>query len=260
MKAADKRKILKRRAIKLQTLTKYSPKDYPDKLINHDGRKVYIGTAKQPLMKAGYGFNGVLAQDEHRQLVQCHACKEWLIQISPKHLKRCSGLTTREYKKQYGLNYTQALISDAEAYKRTQRVLCDAFTQRSGHFDKETQINAGKKGAITNKKRTSMQKYNSTGTCPLQLKTQLIEFIKCNRELPSKYNRGRKLFENLTNRYGSISNAYQEIGLPTFEKQGTNHIYTFADGMQYKINVTKMHDRNILYELLLSKCKVLQCK
>src|SRR4051794_35493766 len=74
--------------------------------------RAYVGINKTPFMPAadnGHGFQGVLAQDEDREFVQCHACGEWKRLIGNKHLESCSGMTVRQYKEKYGLNKDQGL-------------------------------------------------------------------------------------------------------------------------------------------------------
>ena len=105
---------------------------YTKNIIKYSGApsgKAYIGVNKEPLMpvKEGYGFQGVLLQDESRQFVQCHNCGEWFKSITGGHLKTCSGLSGREYKQKYGLYLTKGLISDEVHKKFTDNIVLNHY-------------------------------------------------------------------------------------------------------------------------------------
>lgn len=215
--------------------------------------KAYVGINKSPFMPAaddGHGYQGVLIQDEDREFIQCHSCGKWMQKISNLHLKSCSGLTTTQYKEKYGLQKTTGLVSDETSLRLTKAALKNKFSI--------TQKRNLKKGYPPPKSRShSMEFFNRHGTCPLQLKTRLIEFIKCNRELPSQNNRGRPIYKALRRRYGEYGHALSAHGLPWMKRQGTNMRFSFPDGTVYKYNINQFHDREELFNLIMEKCPVM---
>lgn len=232
--------------------------EYRDKIISHKESptgRAYVGINKSPFMPAadnGHGFQGVLLQDENRVMVQCHACGKWMQKIANKHLASCSGLTVAAYKEKYGIGSDTGLVSDETSLRLTKAALKNKESIR----EKFSRSNVGR-GKHGRSKPHSMEFFNKHGTCPLQLKTRLYEFIRCNRELPGQGNRGRPIYKALRRRYGSFSHALTAHGLPYMKRQGTTMRFAFADGTTYKYNINQFHDREELYQLMMQKCPVL---
>jgi hypothetical protein len=232
---------------------KNNKESYADKIIDYPQSptgKAYVGINKQPFMKAagnGYGFQGVLIQDENREKIQCHGCGAWVQKLTTGHVYSCSQLTTTEYKKKYGLNSDQGLVSDETSLRLTRVALLNKATHRTF---------GGKRGRGGTKKH-SISFFNRYGTCPLQLKTRLYEFIRCNRELPSPGNRGKALYQVLSRRFGTYEKALIAHELPSMKRDGTNMQFTFSDGTIYKYNLNQFYDRQKLYYIMLDKCPVL---
>lgn len=235
-----------------QELTKDYFIDYKDAPTG----KAYIGVAKAPLMPnvKGHGFQGVLIQDEERELIECAACGKWSKKISYTHLKKCSGLKPLEYKEKFGLNKTRGLVSDALSFKLTQ---CALKNQNINNIGKYTHT----KGTILKMKvKRTREMENEKGTCPEQIKARLYEFIRCNRELPSTRNRGRALYKILKKRFGSYPEGLAAHGLPFLKRKGTNMMYIFPDDTIYKYNLNRFPDREALYNMMLEKCPALSKK
>ena len=232
--------------------------EYLDKIIEHKESptgKAYVGINKTPFMPAaedGHGFQGVLLQDENRELVQCHACGKWMQKIANKHLASCSGISVAAYKEKYGIGSDTGLVSDETSLRLTKA----ALKNKESIQEKFAKSYAGR-GKHGRTKPHAMEFFNRHGTCPLQLKTRLYEFIRCNRELPGQGNRGRPIYKALRRRYGSFSHALTAHGLPYMKRQGTTMRFAFADGTTYKYNINQFHDREELYQLMMQKCPVL---
>ena len=213
--------------------------------------KAYVGINKSPFMPAaenGHGYQGVLLQDDNREFIQCHACGKWMQKNTAFHLKQCCGLTVPEYKTKYGLNHDQGLVSDETSLRLTKACLMNT----------RPYVVKSHEGVHGRKSRPhSMEFFNKHGTCPLQLKTRLYEFIHCNRELPSQHNRGRRIYRALTKRYGSFGHALSAHGLPWMRRKGTTLRFAFADGSVYAYNLNQFYDREALYNLMVKKCPVL---
>lgn len=218
---------------------------------------VYVGVNKAPFMRnpSGHGFLGVLLQDENRVYVQNSETGKWYKKITAKIIGR-TGITTAEYKIKYGLNQTTGLVSDATSNKLT--ISC--LKSREGREHIGPPPGASKKGLRTLNKtqahhrRSTVQMQNRHGTCELQLKTRMYEFLKTNKEFPGQSNRGETLYKSIKNRYGSFGEGLIHMGLPFFRRTGTNMVYTFPDGEVYRFNINRIHDRAELYSLIEKKC------
>lgn len=144
------------------------------------------------------------------------------------------------------------LVSDETSLRLTKA--CLKNKEGMQRFKKKRYVGAMGKGNTAGK---TTEYQNRHGTCPLQLKTRLIEFIKCNRELPARGNKGRSIYKALTNRYGSWGHALAANGLPWFKRVGTTYRYAFSDGTVYKYNINQFYDREKLYNLIMEKCPVM---
>ena len=233
--------------------------EYQDKIISYDDSptgRAYIGINKKPLMKNedGHGFQGVLLQDELRELVQCAACGKWMQKISHTHLKKCCGLTVDEYKEKYGLCKSTGLVSDETSFRLTQACL-----KNKEGIERFTKKYAGRKPPNTEGRKKTRQEENRYGTCPEQIKTRLYEFIINNRELPSQGNRGRPVYKVIARKSGKkFGEALADYGLPKFWRCGSNFEYTFPDGSKYFYNINQFHDREALYNLIMQKCPAIK--
>jgi len=211
--------------------------------------KAYIGIAKEPLMgnPSGYGFQGVLLQTPDRKLIQCSNCGEWKQRIDTLHIKKCSGgeiNNVGEYKQVYGLNKRQGLVSD---------FLADALRAAGMKNLKRGEPWKYTKG-VSRKAFSTRQTENQYGTCPEQLKTQTIDFVKTNKEMPSSSNRGRQLTKRLRYKFGSLNAAFSLFNLPTFERLGFITEYTFPDKSKAKFLLTDIHYKEALWSLIENKC------
>lgn len=248
-----------KRILKQKGFFKEHKNEYRDKIINcpeSPTGKAYVGINKSPFMPAaenGHGFQGVLLQDENREFVQCHGCGVWMQKITNRHLQSCSNLSIKDYKAKYGLGADTGLVSDETSLRLTKAALKNKVAQKA--FAKQ---HSGRNGVNGRKTGHSMEFFNKFGTCPLQLKTRLIEFIKCNRELPSQGNRGRTIYKALRKRYGSFGHALSAHGLPWMKRHGTNMRFAFSDGTIYKYNINQFHDREALYAMIMEKCPVMK--
>ena len=99
-----------------------------------------------------------------------------------------------------------------------------------------------------------MEYENKHGTCPLQLKTKLYEFVLNNRELPGSHNRGAQIYKALKRRYKDFSAALVAHGLPSVARKGTNMLYIFPDKTEYSYNINKLFDRYQLFNMIMEKC------
>ena len=109
---------------------------YVNQLITYEDApsgKAYIGAAKRPLMvnKTGFGFQGVILQDEDRKIVQCSGCGKWVRLLTTSHTMKCSKMSIGEYKKKFGLNDSTGVVSDETSLELTKNALLNKSSTKS---------------------------------------------------------------------------------------------------------------------------------
>ena len=213
--------------------------------------------------ESGFGYQGVLMQDETRENVECAACGIWAKKITTAHLLKCSKLTIEAYKEKYGLYTGAGLVSDMTSLRLTQNALknrsaMEGFAKNAQSFGIKAAFAGQKKATISMK---SMAWNNKLGTCPEQLRQRLKDFILCNRELPGQHNRGYSLYKALKRKFNdSYSEGLKFYGLPYRARKGTNLSFTFPDGSIYAYNLNRPYDREALFNLMLEKCDMFKEK
>lgn len=227
--------------------------------------KAYIGIAKKPLMPNdnGIGFKGVIIQDDSRQFIQCAGCGEWRKKLQDTHFKKCSKLTQEQYKVKFDILDGQSLVADETSLRYAESA--NKNREAIELFKRNQAKNSAKSIKSTKNKRRNrfkeikdtVQWQNRFGTCEEQLKSRLKEFILINKELPSSWNRGQALYKALVSRFGNCSKGLKHYGLPYRERVGTNLKFTFPDFTVYSYNLNKIYDRDALFSMMLSKCKLL---
>lgn len=241
----------------------YDPVKYEPKIVDYSyspNGKAYIGHNKSPFMKTEgkYGFQGVLLQDETRQYVQCYECGKWMKKIGNSHLKKCTKgamNTTREYKEKYGLGLSQGLVSDETSRLYAKSALKNKMHKKQDYSRLDKMRGKAIKANKGEKHTTAFQ--NKHATCPLQILTRLVNFINANQELPTSRNRGKSIYKVVRKRFGSFGHGLQSMGLPYFERQGTNYHYAFPDGQVLAFNINQDDQRDLLYQAMVNKCPVL---
>lgn len=215
--------------------------------------KAFIGLAKAPLMKnKKHGFQGVLLQSEDRSKVECSECGDWMKQITNSHLS-AHGLNASSYKKKYGLNIMTGLVSDVTKEKRFYKAIQNTNGLRNLRPNYQARY-------AKEKKNDQMEFKNLRGTCPEQLKSKLVDYIKRFHRLPTN---GTKSFPISTYslKFGSWSSALKNYGLPHRVK-GTGGItpikFLFPDGESYSIPNHEPNGYEMVYQVMLKKCKILK--
>lgn len=225
----------------------------------------YIGLAKQPLMTSvsGIGFQGVKLQSMNRELIQCYECGGWFKRLTYMHVKK-HGISLAEYKEKYGFNKHSAMTSDVYNNKLADVMINNIkkgiYKRGYNKAERMRKLQEGARRAVKEGKYTndSVEKQNSRGTCPKQLKQALINHVHRFYRLPSSV-KGRDCFPHiwvLKNRYGSLNNAFKHYGLPTRYKVGGWVVeYAFSDGTLMQIRNGDGYRE--LYAVMLKKCPVL---
>jgi len=219
--------------------------------------KAYIGFAKQPLMPNdnGIGFKGVKLQSENRELLQCYECGRWLKTLGG-HLKK-HKLTAEAYKRKYGLRQKTGLVSDIQGLRLSEQIV---HVKKNKAALKKNLCNFNHNARLKRKDyKTTMEQFNEYGTCPAQLKQQLIDYINRFKRLPKanpKTNRDGFSMAVHARRYGGVNGAFAYYGLPTRRSYGKGLLmYRFPDGTFFKTSSGMGFSE--LYEIMKRKCPVL---
>lgn len=218
--------------------------------------KAFIGLAKTPLTPAdnGIGFKGVKIQSENRELIQCSECGKWFKFLNT-HIRAIHGMTNDQYKEKFGLLKGSSLCSDAYSDRVARNM------EKAGGIKGAKKFTHNHKFAGKPRDYREEQKNNS-GTCELQLKTALVNYIHRFKRLP--YHDSRRRGEGyfvyrgvLKHRYGSFNRALAHYGLPTRTDLGRRCLYVFPDETTITVTKGNFEDYDHLYHRMLSKCPVL---
>ena len=206
----------------------------------------------------GVGFKGVKIQSENRAAVQCYECGRWF-KVLGSHISKFHGMKMDEYNDKYGFCRNENQMSDVSCNKAADHInkvinnagkrMCDSKLQK-------LRVIGQKKDKYDN----SIQEMNRYGTCPLQLKAYLADYIHRFKRLPSntsgKYGFGK--YNVYRRRFGSFNNALKSYGLPVRYKIGHKTEFVFEDGTQYFCDTR--YDNDELYSLLMEKCEIMKTK
>ena len=148
-------------------------------IIKSHGRKVYevpipqtgeIGfyrDYKEPLvpLDRGFGYEGVLLFNQAMDKTQCHFCGGWYQSVGG-HIKE-HGLTANQYKDEYGLFRSTALINEQTRLKRSGVM---TLRWRQGKIAvPDHRIGSRAARLVTLNRKAPMERKNKAGTCNMQL-------------------------------------------------------------------------------------------
>lgn len=193
-----------------------------------------------PFMKYenGFGYYGVLLEEESTGKLQCHICGKTALNIA-KHLHhKHKNISPKDYKIETGLNLTTPLVSES-----TRKKIKNNFLNLTKKKQKEVierlknlnkQLHSNPKKQRENK--ASIQMNNKYGTCPEQVKHQFWEIYNKLGRLPTTEELTGKLRYIIEDRFGSYEEAVVVWGIPREEYR--EHI---SNG---KINAVKAREEN----------------
>lgn len=185
-------------------------------------RSIYKGVP--PFMKfdKGYGYFGVLLEEESTGKLQCHLCGDTFLNLAKHIFHKHKDTSPKQYKITTGLNLTTPLMSE-----RTRKLIKnnfldldeekrDAIIKRMQRFNKELHSKGTKKQRVN---KATLEMNNKYGTCPEQIKYKFfarydeLGRIPNWRELPGGV---RSIIEK---RFGSYQEALITWGISQEEYQ-----------------------------------------
>jgi hypothetical protein len=191
----------------------------------------FMSKAQEPFMPVdkGFGYYGLLMETEDRELVQCHECGELFSRL-PAHLKSAHGISTREYKEKYELNYETALQASFISEKQS---IGGEFRYKLLHGklnNSEIKAYALKQAEIYRKNKMKRKKFRHTiemmnkfGTCPAQIEerfTKLVDRYGRALSYTEMIQEDRSLLAALVKRYRSYTNTLVYFGLKGKAQKG----------------------------------------
>lgn len=189
--------------------------------IKFDGYKpIYKGVPPFMKYEDGYGFYGVLLEEEATGKLQCHLCGETVLSISTHIRHKHKNITAREYRIKTGLSLTTPLVSESTRKKIKNNFLNLTAEKREEIINRLRGLNKKLHTEKTKKQReakASIQVNNRYGTCPEQVKSQFWElYTKLNR-LPNWTELSGRLRYIIETRFGSYEEAIVVWGVPREE-------------------------------------------
>lgn len=227
--------------------------------------RAYIGYNKKPLVKVkkGFGFKGVLLQNENRTLVQCHVCGKWYQGLNGGHLLT-HNTNQRNYRKQFGLERMTGLVADATSYQMeaSKQERFHKMTDEEREKIKQRFLEIRKSRVYVKQKHREEYK-NKQNTCDAQIQYRLKAYVHQYRELPKRTMKGEgsRLIDLLKRKYGPLEKGYALYGLP-FKRKLNGHarfrVYEMIapNKESYFVN-TRRFDKNDCYKWMVDNCKVL---
>lgn len=136
---------------------------------------VFYADYKEPFreVKDGYGYYGVLATTADKNYVQCHICG-FLFRSLSQHVRN-HGISTDQYKKDFGLFANAALVGEDVRQMLVNRYVGKVLLSKANHFKAREGLKEYwrkvKAGEIerTGNKEWSLQRRNKHFNCPEQL-------------------------------------------------------------------------------------------
>lgn len=212
----------------------------------YESTDLTLNNYKEPLsaVEDGYGYYGTVSVTKDGEYVQCHICGG-LYHSLPGHIWNEHDMKTRDYKKQFGLTSTTAMVSEEQRQKLKYGYLeylksltpeeKEAYLQKQRAFAR-----VGRKARSKVKtSKESLEAKNKKGTCPQQILAKIQECADAIGKTPSKnefikYCNSQRYVHLIYKVFGSWTNALDIAGLRknqinTPHKRFGKHRYSYTD-------------------------------
>jgi len=183
-------------------------------------KPIYKGIPPFMKFEDGYGFYGVLLEEESTGKLQCHLCSEVVLNISKHLYHKHKDITPKEYRIKTGLSLTTPLVSESTRKKFKNNFLNLTEEKREEIVNRLRNLNKKLHTDGTKKQReakASIQTNNRYGTCPEQVKSQFWELYTNLGRLPNWKELSGRLRYIIETRFGSYEEAVVVWGIPREE-------------------------------------------
>lgn len=194
---------------------------------------------KEPLRKVenGYGYQGVLISTVDNKYIQCHICGKLFSNLSA-HVKGKHKIIVRDYKSQFGLAFTTALVSEDARIKLKQATLnwLSTLTEEQKVEYKRIGFEAYKKSKRRpGQPAEQLESKNKKGTCPDQLLQKIRDVAEVIGHTPSKkefiaFTGTQRYVHLIYKTFGSWVDGIEMAGfMPKEQKHLSNKRYKYTD-------------------------------
>ena len=205
--------------------------------IKEDGfRPVYKGIPPFTKFEKGFGYYGVLLEDEESGKLQCHLCGELNNNLAKHIFHKHKDFTAKKYKEIVGLNLTTPLMSESTRKKFKNNFL-DLTEEKQQETIERLRSNNRKvhreKLLTPRSTKGTLEHKNKYGTCPEQAKTLFWEEYNKIGHIPIDKEMSNKLRNIIYTRFTSYREALLAWGIT--EQQYREHV---VEG-QIKVHQTR---------------------
>lgn len=178
-------------------------------------KPVYKGVPPFMKYEAGFGYYGVLLEEEKTGKLQCHICGHTALNIAKHIFHKHKDLSPQTYKEKVGLNLTTPLMSESTRKKIKNNFLnlpeADKVevVVRLQKLNKQLHLNPKKQRTS----KASLEANNKFGTCPLQVRSQFYETYNSLGRIPIWTELSYKLRYIIETRFGSYEEALVAWGI-----------------------------------------------
>lgn len=204
-------------------------------------RPVYKGIPPFMKYEVGFGYLGVLLEDEDTGKLQCHICGETHESLSKHIYHKHKDITQDSYRKAVGLNMGTPLVSESTRKKIKNNFLNLTEEKKNEVINRLRNMNRANKVENKNpskrKVKGSFEYNNKFGTCPAQAKTLFWEEYNKFGRIPTTDEMSGKLKNLVYTRFTSYKEAMIAWGVS--EQEYRSH-FTEADVKAYEAR--RAHD------------------
>lgn len=197
-----------------------------------------IDIYKDPLTenKEGFGYLGCLMQTPEKDKLQCHICGE-LHGYLALHL-RGHNITTKEYRKKFGLMHNTSLVSSTVAEKYLKRFLDFGENKLLEWRTKGLAKSHANPIKMKKGEGRSLEYKNKASSCPEQILQEIKTFADKIGRTPTikdfilQHPQKRRYVELARKTFGSWENALTKLGIvmtTSGRKENTHHLQVAWD-------------------------------
>lgn len=208
-------------------------------LIKIDGyRSIYKGVPPFMQYTGGFGYYGVLLEEEATGKLQCHLCGSTHLNLAKHIFHKHKDISPKEYKIETGLNLTTPLMAESTRkfiknnfLDLTEEKKAEVIT-RLRNFNKRLHSNPKRQ----RKNKATLEMNNKYGTCPEQVKNRFLQKYSELGRIPNWKELDGGLRSVIETRFKSYEDAVVTWGISREEYQ--SHI------SQCKVNAVQARRDN----------------
>ena len=138
---------------------------------------IYKGVPPFMEYTGGFGYYGVLLEEEATGKLQCHLCGHTAFNLAKHIFHKHKDISPKQYRIETGLNLTTPLISEKTRKLIKQNFLDKSDEEKTKIVQRLQYLNKqlhSKKTKKQRKNKASLELNNRYGTCPMQVKNKFL--------------------------------------------------------------------------------------